>query len=32
MEWLIAILSGWVFQETIKEVTDLTNDSGGIIC
>ena len=29
MEWLIAILSGWVFQETIKEVTDLTNDSGG---
>ena len=29
MEWLIAILSGWVFQETIKEVTDLTNNSGG---
>ena len=29
MEWLIAILSGWIFQETIKEVTELTNNSGG---
>ena len=29
MEWLIAILSGWVVQETIKEATELTNNSGG---
>ena len=29
MEWLIAILSGWVIQETIKEATELTNNSGG---
>ena len=29
MEWLIAILSGWIVQETIKEATELTNNSGG---
>ena len=29
MEWLIAILSGWVVQETIREATELTNNSGG---
>ena len=29
MEWLIAILSGWIVQETIREATELTNNSGG---